>query len=357
MNAMLWDAAPHLGSAAALPNREIEKGLRKFVENVVHEDTAGAAAGLVRRSAESSSEYANKITSDQELEGRIQLLRGTARHPERTDTGSDRGVERAASDLGKARPAGQDEPADGLGSGQRQRISGPDRGWEPEAYVQAFRDRRHVELPPDSTLRGRIVRGREKVDFEVLGSPERSVCFIMGPDGLSMLPGIELLTALERIGLTPHYVHGRIEQGHSFRLLVFNGGRAAPLATWDNALDLISGTRPELVDDIRRHRNALKTTPFEIFQADVTEPLENIDLAGPAHRDYMSLDRYRALSPDERADPAKLRRLLFHVEHLGELFSGDGYTRTPGGQRGLAEYLVPNGRISDLPDARMIDLL
>ncbi|MGW4094304.1 hypothetical protein [Nocardia sp. NPDC004750] len=42
MSAMLWDAAPHLGSAAALPTREAEKGLRTLVDTVVGKDRAGA---------------------------------------------------------------------------------------------------------------------------------------------------------------------------------------------------------------------------------------------------------------------------------------------------------------------------
>ncbi len=225
------------------------------------------------------------------------------------------------------------------------------------AYVEAFMGGQQVELSPGSPLRGRILRGQEEADFEILGSPERSIVFIMGPDGLSALPGIEPLAALDRIGLTPGYVQGRIAQGHRFRLLVFEGGEAAPLATWDNALDMVARTHPELSEDIEMHRAALKTTPFEAFQADVAEPLDDIELAGPMHRDYMSLERYLALSAEERANPAKLRRLLFHTEHLGTLFSGDGYTRTPDGEIGLAEYLVPNGLTTDLPDAKIIDLL
>ena len=229
--------------------------------------------------------------------------------------------------------------------------------WTPQAYVDALQFGQPVELPPDSTLRGRILRGRGEDDFAVLGSPERDIVFIMGPDGLSLLPGMDRLSALDRIGLTPSYVQGRIAQGFNFRLLVFEGGDAAPLANWDNALNMISGLHPEFSADIDQHREALKATPFAVFQADVAEPLENIELAGPVHPDYMSIERYLALLPEERANPAKLRRLLFHVEHLTTLFHGDGYTRTPDGQVGLAEYLVPNGPIGSLPEAVVVDVL
>jgi hypothetical protein len=229
--------------------------------------------------------------------------------------------------------------------------------WTPSKYVEALRLGRRAELPPDSPLRGRILRGRHEADFEILGSAERDIVFIMGPDGLSKLPGIKPLTALDHIGLNPGYVQGRISQGFNFRLLVFEGGSAAPLATWDNALDMVASVRPELAEDIEQHRTALIETPFEVFEADVAEPLDDIELAGPAHPDYMSLEKYLALSPQAKTNPAKLRRLLFHVEHLGSLFYGDGYTRTPDGRIGLAEYLVPNGPVDELPEARVVDFV
>lgn len=229
--------------------------------------------------------------------------------------------------------------------------------WTPSMYVDALQSGQHIELPADSALRGRILRGREEAEFDVLGSPERDVVFIMGPDGLSAVPGMEPLAALDKMGFTPNYVQGRIAQGYHFRLLVFEGGDAAPLATWDNALSMVAACHPDLQQDIEQHRTVLGTTPFEVWQARAPESLEKIDLAGIAHPDYMSLDRYRGLSAEDRSDPLMLRRLLFHVEHLNALFHGDGYTRTPDGQVGLAEYLVPNGRIQSLPEAITINFL
>jgi len=227
----------------------------------------------------------------------------------------------------------------------------------PAQYMEALTSGEQFELEPESTLRGRILRGRSEEEFELLGSAERDIVFIMGPDGLSLLPGLETSEALDRIGLTPRYVQGRRDQGYRFRLLVFEGGDAAPLATWDNALDMVAGFQPELAADIERHRDALKTKSLTDFEAGLSEPMEVIDLAGSTHPEYMSLERYLALSPEERENPANLRRVLFHSQHLGTLFYGDGYTRTPDGQIGLAEYLVPNGRIADLPEAVTLDLL
>ncbi|HEU4914456.1 MAG TPA: hypothetical protein VFT16_03585 [Candidatus Saccharimonadales bacterium] len=256
--------------------------------------------------------------------------------------------EDGSTDVEDNQPPDFNEYYTGLGQREPQTSKG---------YIDALRAGQQVELSADSPLRGRILRGREETDFEILGSEERDIVFIMGPDGLAALPGVDPLAALDRIGLTPDYVQGRIAQGHMFRLMVFEGGSEAPLATWDNALDMVAANHPELAADIALHRAALKTTPFEVFQADVDQPLDDIELAGPAHPEYMSLERYVALPPEARENPAKLRRLLFHKEHLGSLFYGDGYTRTPDGQIGLREYLVPNGRIDQLPGVRVTDLL
>jgi hypothetical protein len=229
--------------------------------------------------------------------------------------------------------------------------------WTVSEYLGALAAGERVDLPDDSVLRGRIMRGMNDKDFELLGSAERDLVFIMGPDGLSELPGIDPYTALDRIALTRKYVAGRIRQGYSFRLLVFPGGDGAPLATWDNALDMVAGIHPELSDDIETHRDALKHTPFKEFAKDVSESLDDIQLAGPSHPDYMSLEKYLQLPAHERANPAKLRRLLFHVEHLGTYFSGDGRTAPHDGVPGIKEYLVPNMAVSSLPDAQVVEYL
>jgi hypothetical protein len=201
------------------------------------------------------------------------------------------------------------------------------------------------------------MRGMDDSDFELLGSAERDLVFIMGPDGLSELPGIDPYTALDRIALSREYVAGRIAQGFSYRLLVFPGGEGAPLATWDNALDMVAGIHPELAEDIETHRDALKYTKFKVFQKDVSDTMDTIQLAGPSHPEYMSLQRYLQLPAIDRANPAKLRRLLFHVEHLTTYFAGDGSTAPHDGKPGIKEYLVPNMAITSLPGAQVVEYL
>jgi hypothetical protein len=227
-------------------------------------------------------------------------------------------------------------------------------------YREAFERGEPVEIPENSGLRGRILRGRETQpeEFDNLGLPGRELVFIMGPDGLSELPGRPLPVALEHIGLTPDYVAGRIAQGYSFKLVVFEGGAEAPLATWDNALSLIVERHPALAPDIEAHRQALRETPFQEFaERMLPDDLDQIELAGPSHPAFMTTERYLELPPElRRTDPLYLRRWLLHTEHLGTLFSGDGYVQTPDGERGLKEYLVPNVPLADLQGIEIIDL-
>lgn len=221
----------------------------------------------------------------------------------------------------------------------------------PEAYAQAFEDAQPVTIPEASGLLGRIVRGKSADGFEHLAKDDRRLVFAMGGDGLAMLPGQPLRHALRIIGLTPSYVQGRIDQGYSFKLAVFGSERRETHATWDNVLHQVADCYPELEADISRHAPVLKD---QVLPHDI----EAIDLAGEAHADFISLERYQDIPQAERdINPLLLRRLLLHEVHLGTLFEGDGYTKTHDGERGMQEHVIPNSAIADLPNAVMIDLL
>lgn len=50
------------------------------------------------------------------------------------------------------------------------------------------------------------------------------------------------------------------------------------------------------------------------------------------------------------------RSFLYFTLHLRELFSGDGYTYTSSGKRGLMEYFAPNKPINQLGECVIIDI-
>lgn len=220
----------------------------------------------------------------------------------------------------------------------------------PEAYAEAFRDVQPVSIPESSRLLGRIVRGRNPEDFDYLANDGRKLVFTMGADGLSKLAGRPLRQALRIIGLTPDYVQGRIDQGFSFKLAVFHSEHRGTLATWHNVLREVADCYPELEADITMHASRLPDQTL-------AEDIESIDLAGPTHPDFMSLDRYLQLSEKAReTNPLYLRRLLLHEVHLGTLFEGDGHTVTHDGEQGMREHVIANRSIQDLPGSIMIDL-
>jgi hypothetical protein len=218
-------------------------------------------------------------------------------------------------------------------------------------YAEAFYNRTPITLSEPSSLRGRIIRGKQQSDFWHLAADGRRLVFTMGSDGLSTLCGTNLRQSLDTIGLTPQYVQGRIEQGFSFKLVVFRAQQqTCTLATWQNLLQQVTVHYPELAHDVTAHANAL---PNQILPADI----EQIDLTGPTHPHFMSLERYCKLTAQERAqNPLALRRLLLHEMHVGTLFGGDGYTYRPDGRKSMKEYLMRNTLLTALQDVAVIDL-
>lgn len=217
----------------------------------------------------------------------------------------------------------------------------------PAEYAAAFQEAQPVTIDPRSKMLGRIVRGKSPNDFQRLAADERRLVFVMGPDGLEQLPGKPTRDALATIGLMPEYVAGRIKQGYSFRLALFEA-RDPSLATWDNVLREAGSVYPSLRRDLRTHAKALPRQPLPANS-------DEVDLAGPSHPEFMSLERYQNLPADERTAEA-LRRLLRHEVHLAPLFKGDGYTYLPNGRRGMQEHVVPNGPIASLRNAVLLDL-
>ena len=230
--------------------------------------------------------------------------------------------------------------------------------YDSDSYCRAFEQGVPVTIPDDSGLRGRILRGKKPEDFENLGLPGRELVFTMGPDGLAQLPGRPAAKALGAIGLGADYVRGRVAQGYVFKLAVFEGKDDAPLATWDNMLDMVASCHPQMAPDIQANRQRLKEIPYEILTHRMLPyDMEQIDLEGPGHPEYMTTERYLAVPEHIRQGyPLHLRRWLLHNERIGVLFAGNGYTQTEDGGQGLREYLMINRPLADLSDVAVLDM-
>ena len=219
-----------------------------------------------------------------------------------------------------------------------------------QGYAEAFEEGQTVTVLPSSRLLGRILRGKEPGDFDLLAADERRLVFAMGGSGLEQLCGQPLRQSLETVGLTPDYVQGRIDQGYYFKLAVFQTKQERTEATWKNVLRHVIDYYPEIAVEVAVHADVLPSQ-------ELTPEIEMVDLAGATHPDFLSLSRYRQLPGEIRAgSPQMLRRLLLHEVHLGTLFSGDGYTRTFEGARGIPEHIMANGALSELHNSVLIDL-
>jgi hypothetical protein len=124
------------------------------------------------------------------------------------------------------------------------------------------------------------------------------------------------------------------------------------LATWNNTLALVASSYPQAATMLTAARRTLKTTTFAQFEEQAGFSMAAVDRLGVSDERFITLERL--LKSDGSA--LNVRRFLYHVTRLSELFSGDGYTYTPDGQRGLRENIMANRPISELKGSRMLEL-
>jgi hypothetical protein len=219
-----------------------------------------------------------------------------------------------------------------------------------EAYADAFTAGESVQV---EQLCGRIIRGTSPEDFETLTNDStRKIVMLMGPDGLEQLPGRTGHDMLRTIGYAPHHIEHLVEKGMDFRLAVFPESRIARPATWDNMLDITGMVYPEVREDLLAHRDKLQQVPFAEIQQQAGFNFHEVDRNGATDSRYMTPERFLASPRDLTA----ARALLYFSVHLRELYSGDGYTHTAMGERGLQEYAILNQPLRELGNFALLDV-
>ncbi len=217
-------------------------------------------------------------------------------------------------------------------------------------YAQAFSDGEEVSV---EGLCGRILRGVCETDFTTLtNDPTRRIVMLMGPDGLEMLPGKSGYDMLTTIGYTEHHIAQKLDEGMRFRLAVFPESTIARPATWQNMLTLAGIVYPDIKAPLLSQADALQTTSFSSIQDEAGYDFATVDVAGMSDERYMTYERYVASSMGLVAT----RAFMYYSLHLRELYSGDGYTYTPSGDRGLQEYAIPNERLDMLGEHVLLDV-
>lgn len=205
-----------------------------------------------------------------------------------------------------------------------------------------------------SGLCGRLIRGKKPADFLTLtDDPTRKLVMLMGPDGLGKLLGKTGYDMLVEIGYESDYIVRKIrDEGCQFKLVVFGDNGPAKLATWDNVIDVVSAVYPEAAAKLARQQAAMQQMSFDEVEKLAGFDFSAVDAAGPNDSRYMTYERFRS----SRGTMVEARAFLYFTVHLRELFSGDGYTYTADGRRGMMEYIVPNLPLTGLGDHVLIDV-
>ncbi len=193
---------------------------------------------------------------------------------------------------------------------------------------------------------GRIIRLRLPNSTPALAEEaNRRVVMVMGPSGLKSIANKPALTMLSSIGYTQAYIERKLAEGYTFHLLTFRlpRGRIA-IATWKNTLAAISAAYPKIAHLIKLHARELKSTSFSSFEEQAGFAFAAVDKLGASDDRFMTLSRLLT-SPGSACD---LRRFLYHVTRLSELYNGDGRTRTEAGLPGVREYIMTNRPLTDI---------
>lgn len=200
---------------------------------------------------------------------------------------------------------------------------------------------------------GRIIRGKVPSDFLTLtDDPTRLIVMTMGPDGLAQIDGKSGYESLEIIGYEPNYIVTKVNEGNLFKLVTFPEGKDALLATWDNVLVMVQRVYPEVAYMVENNLSELKKTTFDTIEARAGFDFSEVDKLGSSDYRYMTYDRFEKSG----GDLIDTRAFLYFTLHLRELFSGDGYTYTSNGVRGLKEYFIQNMPIADISGAKVYDI-
>jgi hypothetical protein len=221
----------------------------------------------------------------------------------------------------------------------------------PEEYAAAYRAGAPVAV---EGLVGRVLKGRVEEDFARLSHDEdRRVVYLMDPEGLASLVGLDADATLERIGYRPDYVTAKRAQGFRFELVVFHARSDVVPATWDHLPQLVEQAYPGLGAHVEAHLPILQTSSYpELVAASGGYPWHPVRDTGRGHPEFFAAARYAR----EHAEPWQTRAFLYCELRLTDLYSGDGYTRTPDGERGLAEWATANRALADLGERVRIPL-
>ena len=226
----------------------------------------------------------------------------------------------------------------------------------PKDFVEMFKDGRKASAPLTGIC-SRIIRIKEPAHRERLSGddPSRRIVFVTNAAGSTDLLGKNGWECLMHIGYPDDWVRNDLlPSGTQFELIVFPETEAKQ-ATWENFLSVVATAYPEFAQDCQTHLQDLKNWKWPWYAMKLLWPIEAQKKKtdwGAVNEKYMTPEAY-AKSP---RDTAHFRAFLAHSCYANKLFSGDGYTYNDAGERGLAEFVMPDMVINDIHGVARIDL-
>lgn len=200
---------------------------------------------------------------------------------------------------------------------------------------------------PIAGIQGRLCRRRAGEPVRLSDDPFRRLVFL-GDHSVCHriigLDGYQIVTSV--LGWDAAYTRRKVEAGMKFDLVIFPESKCR-LGTWENLLDLVQETYPEIRAKIARQREALVVmTPASLVEIEMRLGYRFIDVDERGLDDprFMTLERY-ADAPDT---PDAARAFLYHVVYCKEFYGGRGHTLDCHGNTGVPEYIMPNRPLEEL---------
>lgn len=200
---------------------------------------------------------------------------------------------------------------------------------------------------PIGGIQARICRRKNGDPVRLSDDPCRRIVFLIDHHvchSMIGLTGYQIATSV--LGWEPQYTKNKVEAGLKFDLVIFPEHRCK-LGTWSNLLDLVEVTYPEIGAKLTRHRATLSTmTPESLVEIERRQGYSFFEVDERGSRDprFMTLTRYI----DASDTPDAARAFLYHVVYCKELYTGHGCTIDRNGNRGVAEYIMPDQPLDGL---------
>ncbi len=182
--------------------------------------------------------------------------------------------------------------------------------------------------------------------LEYLCDADQLCPFIIGPDGVKKLNGMNHRDLLLNIGYKEDWLNLKHSRGLVFYLVVFRKStcdeelKMAPvLATWDGIFELITQISNDCAEKLR---------PYwaQMDKVEYTKDIESIENA-ELYKMVSSFDEFAKASV-VCDSPKMARQFLRHTLKCNALFKGDGFTYSEQGVQGLTGYLFKRVSLKQL---------